>query len=142
MSRQRIRRVVQADETGCGIACISMVSRRPYNYVARVLRERVLKKPNGVVYTRHRELQKVLRLLGLRGVKGRFHRWREIETPAIVPVGRTGSGRRWHWVVLREERAGRSVLDPAPGSNRFIRDFRGHRVRGYYITVRRPRLTS
>ena len=135
MTGSRIRRVVQEDETDCGIACVAMVTGRSYRYVAGLIRRRVLRKANGVVYTRHRDIQRALRLLGFRSLKLWFRTWRTMRAPAIVPTGRTVDRRYWHWVVLRGDGRARRLLDPTPGSRRMVHDFRGYRARGYYIVV-------
>jgi ABC-type bacteriocin/lantibiotic exporter with double-glycine peptidase domain len=135
VTRWRIRRVVQMNETDCGIACILMVTGRVRRYVDRVVREQVLKKATGNVYTRHHHLLKALRLLGLKGTKMRFSTWQAIPTPAIVPIRRRADSRHWHWVVLRGEGEQRRLLDPEGGARRFVGDFRGYQVRGDYIAV-------
>jgi Peptidase C39 family len=135
MAASRIRRVVQEDETDCGIACIATLTGRSYHYVARLIRRRVLRKTNGVAYTRHRDLQRALRLMGFRSLKVWFHTWRTVHSPAIVPTRRTLDRRYWHWVVLRGDGRARRLIDPAPGSRRLVHDFRGYRARGYYIAV-------
>ena len=137
MTRWRIRRVVQRDETDCGIACLMMVTGRSRGHVERIVREQVLRKTTGNAYTRHLHLLKALALLGFRGTKMRFRTWQAVPTPAIVPIRRRAGGRHWHWVVLRGEGERRRRLDPEPGARRLVGRFRGYQVRGDYVAVSR-----
>jgi hypothetical protein len=75
----QMKRVVQEDEAGCGIACVAMVTGKPH--------------------TRHYQLRHALQKLGIATEKRHFRSWRTMETDAIVPMNRRQDG-GWHANLL------------------------------------------
>lgn len=120
--------IKQIDDTGCGIACVAMLTGRHYNEVKSVLIEQVFAEPEVVFYTRHHHIKKLIHLFGCESVSRRFLRWRDIRGHAIVPINR--SGNNFHWVVFVNARQP-YVLDPNNYERRY--EFRGLRSSGEYI---------
>lgn len=132
-----MRRIAQRyfEYGDCGVACVAMISGVSYE---RAYKEAValgLRSKHGDFYTRHYQLEELLRKLGRHEfTRIRFTTMREVITPAIVKVNPRESGRYWHWVVVFEDRGGRMVLlDPKPGKASRITSFRGYKGAGYYL---------
>ena len=138
MSRKRrqLRRIAQRDwkNGDCGIACVAMVTRRPYSTALRVFRSLPQKADSPTLYTLHKDLERMLRTLKHRSERGRFRSWRNIDQPAIVKVNARANG-NWHWVVFDAGRSIATVHDPKPGKNYLITDFRGLKGIGEYLKV-------
>jgi ABC-type bacteriocin/lantibiotic exporter with double-glycine peptidase domain len=105
-----VRRIVQTDNTGCGIACLAMLAGVSYAEARRAVFGRY---HPGDCSTSTGELRRGLRKLGIRAGKRliplRGRRLRSLETDAILKVN-LGLDGYWHWVVWD---AGRQVLrDP------------------------------
>ena len=130
----KIKRVEQEDDAGCGIACVAMITGKTYQQAERFFRERVFLPIDRKPHTRHYQLRRALRKLGITTEKRLFRKWRSIENLSIVPINRrldTG----WHWVVFVPNGARPYILDPAQGKGRRRYDFRGINSRGFYVAV-------
>jgi ABC-type bacteriocin/lantibiotic exporter with double-glycine peptidase domain len=130
----QMKRVIQEDEAGCGIACVAMVTEKTYLQAKRFFLERIFLPTDRKPYTRHYQLRRALWKLGIATEKRPFRRWRSIDTNAIVPINRRQDG-GWHWVVFIREGNRPYILDPAPEKWRQRYDFRGIHSRGSYIAI-------
>src|SRR5687767_4867859 len=105
-----IRRVVQRDGTGCGIACAAMLSRRSYFDVRRAAR-RVL----GDVaryWTDSSQLRKIMAPYHVSlGPEVTIRTWQQIKAPALVAVQWKPRRGTCHWVVFIPDSRGGFVLD-------------------------------
>jgi len=133
-ARLRMKRVRQVDEAGCGIACVAMVTGKTYLQAKRYFEESVFQPKDKKPHTRHYQLRRALRKLGIATENRPFRHWRSIETNAIVPINRRRDG-GWHWVVFVREGNRPYILDPAPGKRRRRYKFRGMKTRGFYIAI-------
>ena len=102
-----MKRIVQKDELGCGIACVAMLTGRTY----AATRDRMF--PDGRVKpTRTSILRDALVDLGCEVGDGlvplRTQRYHDFDFDAVLKVNK--EGRNWHWVVWDARR--RLVLDP------------------------------
>lgn len=133
---QSLRRVAQrnGDAGDCGLACVAMVSRKPYEEVLQAFRKLPGKSRTSSFYTGHRHLEMILKILGCTTQRIRFTSWHEIEHHAIVKVNLKKNG-NWHWVIFDAGRPYRAVHDPKPWKRKIIRDFRGLKAGGNYIAV-------
>ena len=129
-----IKRVEQEDDAGCGIACVAIVTGKTYRQGKSFFLERVFLPTDRKPHTRHYQLRRALRKLGVATEKRLFRKWREIETLSIVPINRR-SDTCWHWVVFVPNGEKPYILDPAPGKGRQRYDFRGMKARGFYIAI-------
>ena len=110
----RMRWVRQQDSSGCGVACLAMVSGLSYAQV----REAFIREGLGETRPRRkafssnfRELLQVAQRLGLDGRMQRWSSWSSVEGPCILKVAVRGSN--WHWVAAeRSAQLGLVVLDP------------------------------
>lgn len=133
-----LRRVAQRnwDAGDCGLVCVAMVGKVPYEKVLATFRKLPGKDKTSSFYTGHHHLEKMLKMLGYPTRRLRFTSWHEIEHHAIVKVHLKKNG-TWHWVVYDAGRPYPAVHDPKPRKRRIIRDFRGLRASGHYIAVTR-----
>ena len=129
-----IRRVQQEDENGCGIACVAMVSGKLYRQTKMFFLERVFLPKERKPHTRHYQLRRALRKLGIPNEKRMFRNWRSIENLSIVPINRR-SDTGWHWVVFVPSGDRPYILNPTPGKGRRRYDFRGINARGLYVAI-------
>lgn len=133
-----LRRVAQRnwDAGDCGLACVAMVGKAPYEKVLAAFRKLPGKAQASSFYTGHHHLEKMLVMLGCSTRRFRFTSWSKIEHHAIVKVNLKKNG-TWHWVVYDAGRPYSAVHDPKPCKRRIIRDFRGLKASGYYIAITR-----
>ena len=131
----KIKRIVQKDDTGCGIACVAMLSGRPYAEVKQIFVEQIFTSPRQYFGTYHREVEQALHILGFNTKRRRFRGWRKIQSCAIVAIERRKNKTDWHWVVFVCRGKEAFAIDPMPGYNKYIRDFRLIRGSGIYIEI-------
>ena len=129
-----MKRVIQDDEAGCGIACVAMVTGKTYLQAKRFFLERIFLPTDKKPHTRHYQLRRAHENFGIKTEKRPFRYWRSIETDAIVPINRRRDG-GWHLVVFVQEGNRPYILDPAPGKGRRRYEFRGMKARGFYIAI-------
>ena len=120
-----MRRIIQKDEVGCGVACVSMLTGQSYAAVRQSM------FPTGeCVRTRSRDLRKALRTFGYDVGKRlnplRTRHYSNLEFDAILKVWPKKDG-TWHWVVW-DARA-RRILDPLEPPYKRIRAISYLRVR-------------
>jgi ABC-type bacteriocin/lantibiotic exporter with double-glycine peptidase domain len=137
MKFKPIKRVAQRDwdHGDCGIACIAMLAGVSYKDALAAFRKLGGKKATTKVFgTVHKDIQEMLLSLGVITKQIRFKSMREIEGHAIVAVNRRKLG-GWHWVVLDGGRPYAVVHDPKPWKREMVRDFRGLKGYGNYISL-------
>ena len=126
--RSAVRRIIQKDEMGCGVACVAMLSGRTYAEVRRRMFG-----DGEVAGTKAPFLREHLERLGCRVDALRLKplkklRYSDLEYDAILKVWPRQDG-NWHWVVWDSCR--RRVLDPEEPP--YVRIRATH-----YLPVRRP----
>lgn len=133
---QALKRIPQRDwDNGdCGLACVAMVARVPYEKALHAFRKLKGKGTTENFHTTHSQLQEMLAHLGHKTERFRFKSWRSIEHHAIVKVNLKRSG-SWHWVAFDAAREFATAHDPKPGKRKLIRDFRGLKASGFYIAI-------
>ena len=124
----------QFEKGDCGVACVAMITGRPYEEIERAFQKQGLIS-KGQYYTFHEDLIAILESFGWQAQRREFSTWQSVQYPAIVKVN-VRAGNYWHWVVLAGER---QVLDPKPGAPEVITDYRGCKAEGQYLhVVRKP----
>jgi len=131
----QMRRVMQEDEAGCGIACVAMVTGKTYLQAKRFFLERIFQTTDRKPHTRHYQLRRALWKLGIATEKRPFRHWRSIENLSIVPINRRADT-GWHWVVFVPDSGNPYILDPMLGKGGRRYDFRGMKARGFYISIK------
>ena len=111
----RIKKVMQRDRFGCGVACAAMVAGRTYSSTRSVFTERGLGAKHSPYATNFSELRHCLELLGIKSELKRWSNCDAIDGLGIVAVC-TSLGpayRNWHWVVAeRHDVYGVVLHDP------------------------------
>lgn len=130
----KIKRVIQEDSTGCGIACIAMVAGISYAEAKQItLNNEILKKSVKNFYTTTKDLVNVLNSIGIESSKGRKVRyWSSINTISIVGINFLETTDTWHWVLFIPDEDTGYVLDPSKRVKTEKRtDFSRMRLRSY-----------
>ena len=130
----KIKRVIQEDSTGCGIACIAMVAGISYAEAKQItLNNEILKKSVKNFYTTTKDLVNVLNSIGIESSKGRKVRyWSSINTISIVGINFLETTDTWHWVLFIPNKDTGYVLDPSKRVKTEKRtDFSRMRLRSY-----------
>ena len=83
-----LKRVEQGDDSGCGIACVAMVTGRTYPQTKRFFVAHVFLPTDRKPLTRHYQLRRALLKLRVHTEKRLFRNWRSIESLSIVPINR------------------------------------------------------
>lgn len=111
----RIKKVMQRDRFGCGVACVAMVTGKPYSYARTLFTERGLGAKKKPFSTNFSELRHCLEQLGIDSELRRWSNWDAIDGLGIVAVSTSlgPTNRNWHWVVAeRHEIFGVVLHDP------------------------------
>ena len=124
--RKPIRRIVQKDPLGSGIACVAMLAGKSYGAVAKEM------FPDGVVpHTNTGDLKMALAAHGLEPARHpvpfRSTKYQDLEDDAILKVNPRRGSVEWHWVVWDAGR--RRLLDPRDPPYKRIRACSYLRVR-------------
>lgn len=113
-----LKRVIQENENGCGIACVAMLADLRY-WEARNKVFGSADKANHI--TKVHDIRKGLRKCGLILDRRRAAREWKKETArvfkALLEIKPHKTSNYWHWVVWD----GHRVLDPSPNSDRYKR---------------------
>lgn len=108
-----IRREVQVDSTGCGIACVAMLTGKSYEYIKQVGLENDIFSTKKAFYTDTADIVKMLKILGIHSERGRkVSNWDTIKSISIVGINYRESSDTWHWVVYIPNEEEKYVLDP------------------------------
>ena len=108
-----IRRVVQVDSTGCGIACVAMITGKFYKDIKQVGLENDIFSTKKALYTDTADIVKMLKILGIPTEKGRkVSNWDTIKSISIVGINYRESSDTWHWEVYIPNEEEGYVLDP------------------------------
>jgi len=115
----RVRRVLQDDATGCGVACLAMVANVHYP-VARAVFDKLgmpARRPKRPYASNFKDLRKALGELGIANSMERWPGWEHFSGVGIIAVN-ASPGRykgNWHWVVAEEHsQFGVVIHDPTP----------------------------
>jgi len=109
-----IKRVIQLDDKGCGIACVAAVVGRSYTAVKRTSFAQGVHSYVQPYSTDIYELRSLLACHGIVSRPVRFTRsWKRIKELAIVGISRD-LRYGWHWVVYVPGTGRGYVRDPSP----------------------------
>ena len=109
-----IRICKQLDATGCGIACVAMLSGRSYEEVKSLLmKQKGWKSRDRNMYTKATDLAKLLKALGINQKIQKSGSWEEITGVAIVGVDRNDV--YFHWVIAINDSKRFIIIDPKHG---------------------------
>ncbi|NRB38353.1 MAG: hypothetical protein HRU20_07770 [Pseudomonadales bacterium] len=109
-----MKRVVQQDDTGCGLACVAMLAGKSYRSVKKVAIDKYDLECDGHLYTGTTALVNLGREYGVDiGVKRRkFKGFENLPDRAILAINYREKDGNWHWVVFQRKNGQEFVLDP------------------------------
>jgi len=109
-----MRRVVQQDITGCGLACIAMLADTGYSRIKEVAMELFKLHSNDELYTTAPDLRKLGQEFNLDvgGRRRRFKDFQSLPELAILAINYREAENTWHWVVFCRTADEEFVLDP------------------------------
>lgn len=101
----------QIDTTGCGIACVAMLTMHSYEGVKEALiNQEGWGRRKRVFYTKANQLKKLLVKFKLSADVKKSRSWSDIEGCSIVGVNRKGS--YFHWVISLKDDKKFLIIDP------------------------------
>jgi len=109
-----MRRVIQRDITGCGLACIAMLSGKSYSEVRKKAMDKLGFEDHGVFYTNTSQLVSLGREFSLNLGKRRrkFKGYDALPNIAILAINYREKSDTWHWVIYHKSSTKEYVLDP------------------------------
>ncbi|MEX5443408.1 cysteine peptidase family C39 domain-containing protein [Acinetobacter schindleri] len=109
----KVKRIIQEDSTGCGLACVAMITNLTYSEVKKEAIKRSIIKPSKSFYTTSNNLIRLLSILDVQAKKGRaVKKWESIKSLSIVAINFREKSNTWHWVVYVPDTNIGYVLDP------------------------------
>jgi hypothetical protein len=131
----KIRHVFQKDDTGCGIACVAMLTGFKYEDVKKkIIEEGFFSTDTNDWSTSFKDITSILDIYSYKPCrKRRFKKWNQI--PAKLAIASTNYDRKgvWHWVIFVRDIHGFFIYDPGKPCKR-IRDLRG-KMCGYFVEI-------
>lgn len=104
----------QVDDTGCGVACVSMITGKSYQEVRSVLMKlKGWKSLDRNFYTRATDLFPLLEKFGIKPEIKKSGSWQDITGVSIVGVDRKNG--YFHWVVSIKDSMRFIIIDPKNG---------------------------
>lgn len=125
-----MKRIRQEHRTGCGIACVAMLSGAAYAEVMSVAAKVFnWSESQRTFYTSSTQLQSLLFKMNISALKGRsIRKWSSMPDTAIIGINHNEKNDTWHWAIFCREADREYVLDPQ--SKREVRtDFGRMRLR-------------
>ena len=109
----QIKRIIQDDATGCGLACVAMIVGATYAEVKKVALDNGILEEKRTFYTISRDLISLLNYFNFKAEIGReVSHWSSIQSLSIVAINFRESSNSWHWVVYVPDENQGYVLDP------------------------------
>lgn len=131
-----MKRIVQNDPTGCGIACVAMLSEKSYQKVKSELLESSKFSKKRTFYTDDNDLRKLSSKFGISlGRLRQFRTWSEIPDKSIVAINykKNDEDPEWHWVVFRRINNEEFVFDPKKAIKKVKRTDFGRMKAKWYL---------
>lgn len=108
-----MKRIIQEDSTGCGLACVAMIANLTYSEIKKEAIENSIVQSGRSFYTTSNDLIRLLSALNIQAKKGRIVRkWESIKSLSIVAINFREKSNTWHWVVYVPDTKIGYVLDP------------------------------
>ena len=114
MAREKaMRRVIQQDAAGCGIAVVATIAGRSHEEALDAVKAAFRPRKPKALYTHAKHLKAALRSFkvktGERLIPSRSRRYSDLEHDTVLKIGRAGD-RYWHWVAW--DAANKRDIDP------------------------------
>jgi len=109
----KLRRLKQRDKTGCGLACVAMVTGKKYGEIKKQAIELGVVEPKGPFGTFSRDIRLLLKKNQRKAMGGRKAKhWDNLPDLAIAGINYSEAAGEWHWVVFVRTASDAYVLDP------------------------------
>lgn len=104
-----MKRVQQLTTTDCGLACVAMVTGRPYDEIRKTALRLIKFKRKYFYCTTDDNLRTLLKHYDIElGDKEEYSEWNNI--PKFCIAGVNLRRKNWHWVVVKNK----TIYDPSP----------------------------
>lgn len=129
----QIKRIIQDDATGCGLACVAMIVDETYAEVKKVALDNGFFENKRTFYTISSDLITLLDYFRVKAKKERKgSHWLSVQSVSIVAINFRKNSNSWHWVVYVPDENQGYVLDPHKKIKNDKRvDFSRMRLRSY-----------
>ncbi|GAA5172399.1 cysteine peptidase family C39 domain-containing protein [Viridibacterium curvum] len=128
-----MKRVIQEDSTGCGLACIAMMVGTRYKTIKKQAHELLHDWPSGPrsFYTEPTHLKTLLKAHSIEyGHYRRTSNWRQIKAELAIAAINLQKNGNWHWVVFKQQANDAYILDPRAKQEK-RRDFGRAKLHAY-----------
>jgi ABC-type bacteriocin/lantibiotic exporter with double-glycine peptidase domain len=141
LMNMKINHELQGDETGCGIACVAMITGATYHEVRQKMIEKKIIKDNST--NRRTRAKALINILGEYSEeftaqairKKKIKTWATIPSDlAIASTNQNSKNKYYHWVVFGRDEVGTYFLGPEKSNKKRIRKFIGKKA-GWFIDV-------
>lgn len=131
--KTEIKRILQEDATGCGLACIAMIVGKTYAEVKKTALDNEILEEKRTFYTTSSDLITILDHFHVKAKTGRkVSHWPSVQTLSIAAINYKENNDSWHWVVYVPDENQGYVLDPHKKIKNDQRvDFSRMRLRSY-----------
>jgi hypothetical protein len=107
------RRLVQRNTTGCGLACVAMVTNKTYGEIRNLAIKLGIVKENGSHITSSAAIRRLVEASGGRAMQGRkATHWGKLPDLAVAGINYSEVKNEWHWVIFVRTALDMYVLDP------------------------------
>ena len=131
--------VIQEDVTGCGIACVAMLTGQPYQRTKRIAERLGISVADPSLWSETYSVRKLLKHFSVpTSQKERpFHSWHTLPTVALLATKWHVDGERvfWHWVVFWRSPRGPVALDSKRALRHHVRKDFGRIKPKWFIEV-------
>jgi len=109
-----VRRIIQQDTTGCGLACIAMLAKTSYKKVKALAIKNLDFDNDGEFYTNTKDLVFLGKNYSIEigSRRRKFKGYGHLPDKAILAINYKESSDTWHWVIYHRTRNEEYVLDP------------------------------
>ena len=114
MKYKPLKRIIQEDSSGCGLACIAMLAKTSYKNVKKIALKKLEFSPSGPFYTDTNDLRKLAKHFGIELGQKRVPVKCLDRLPklAILAINYQKRKNTWHWVLYVKEENDKFVYDP------------------------------
>ncbi|MDM8521418.1 cysteine peptidase family C39 domain-containing protein [Anaerolineales bacterium HSG6] len=136
---KKLKRIIQRDPTGCGIACISMLTGREYEEIKQEALKTLEFNGKKTLYTDFKDLKQLLKKYGVKTARraSKFISWEKLPALCVLAINYSERRDTWHWVLYINEKDDKYIFDPKKTTKtEKRRDF--GRMRVYkYLTIKK-----
>lgn len=113
----KIEPVIQEEATGCGIACVAMLTQKTYKEIKEIANTNGIFAEDEKLWSETNYVRILLHKLNIKTESNeiKFSSWDELPGLALLSIKYRIENDRplWHWVVFKRDNGQDMVLDPA-----------------------------